>query len=392
QFAGRLDDIADGRVKTSYDIMEGKWQISAEVIRLLIELKTLFWLSAVTGGATAGRAVVAQQRSRVAVLLILHQLLSKTHLLPVLSEAFEEAFQSFAVRLGMIAFTSGEQSFNGFDWGQIGQDAVFGGLAGGFFGGIVGGNEKFLSLFRDDVRRGAFAKSVADDVTVKVGAEPGTGHVDRGSGVARQPNASSVFLASGGSEALAEILGSGLFTGNWATSWDTFLGGGLSGNVGEGLNKGAEKTGLAVNLAFNKGFSSEVPSWPADAQNAGVNTVGTDEGDGRGGGVAVGDGGEPAADGTGAAGATGSEAAGVAGTAGVAGVTGAAAAAAAAGAGAGAGVVPGRTPTVSGADAGVPDAGVARDQGAEGSAGSLGSAESGGARPRPAGEADTGSA
>lgn len=39
---GQLDDIADGRVKTSYDIMEGKWQISAEVIRLLIELKTLF--------------------------------------------------------------------------------------------------------------------------------------------------------------------------------------------------------------------------------------------------------------------------------------------------------------------------------------------------------------
>lgn len=66
------------------------------------------------------------------MLLILHQLLSKTHLLPVLSEAFEEAFQSFAVRLGMIAFTSGELSFNGFDWGQIGQDAVFGGLAGGF--------------------------------------------------------------------------------------------------------------------------------------------------------------------------------------------------------------------------------------------------------------------
>ena len=113
QFAADLDGIADDRVRASYQILESKWQIIAEVIRLLVELAVAFAVSMFSGGAALGRAAVARARGRAAILLIMAAL--ERHALPTVSEAFEEAFETFAVRLGVIAFTSGAFSPKGFD-------------------------------------------------------------------------------------------------------------------------------------------------------------------------------------------------------------------------------------------------------------------------------------
>ena len=54
--------------------------------------------------SAAGKAAVARAQSRVTLLTILDNLMRRTHLMPSLSEAFDEAFTTFAVRLSLIAF------------------------------------------------------------------------------------------------------------------------------------------------------------------------------------------------------------------------------------------------------------------------------------------------
>ncbi len=49
EFADQLDGIGQSRTKSSMDIMESKWQIIAELVRLLIELLVIAVLSAFTG-------------------------------------------------------------------------------------------------------------------------------------------------------------------------------------------------------------------------------------------------------------------------------------------------------------------------------------------------------
>lgn len=137
---------------TSYKILEGKWQIIAEVIRLLIELVILTALSVFSSGATAGKIALAKARRRVTVLTILDTLIRSTDRLPFLTEAFEEAFQTFAVRLGMIAFTSGAHSPKSFDWKEIGESALFGALAGTFFGAIHSTGQGILGAFKNDLK------------------------------------------------------------------------------------------------------------------------------------------------------------------------------------------------------------------------------------------------
>ncbi|MGW4109227.1 WXG100-like domain-containing protein, partial [Streptomyces sp. NPDC004976] len=97
EFAGQLDQIAEGRRKTSMDIMESKWQVIAEVVRLLIEIAVLLVLSYFTGGVTASQIMMAKLRSRFMILLTLSHLLQRLHLAPSLGEALAEAFTTFTV-------------------------------------------------------------------------------------------------------------------------------------------------------------------------------------------------------------------------------------------------------------------------------------------------------
>ncbi|MGW1108893.1 scabin-related ADP-ribosyltransferase, partial [Streptomyces sp. NPDC002540] len=291
QFARQLDDIADGRVKTSYQILEAKWQVIAEVIRLLIELAVVFAMAVFSGGAAAGRAVVARGRSRVAILTILATL-ERIHVLPVVSEAFEEAFQTFAVRLGMIAFTSGEFSPTGFDWKQIAQDGVFGAFAGLFHRPLAGVAQGAVDAVKKGFGRGAPVKDLAGDVVAKAGAGAERGGVNRlpggGDGVGGQlpvrggaghPGMVASALAEGGSESLAELLGNGLFYGQWATSWTTFSGAVLSGASEHKLRQGAVASGAWI----NKKWSLGAPPVVAGPMRAGVDTGGAGGVQGHGG-------------------------------------------------------------------------------------------------------------
>ncbi|MGH1554371.1 hypothetical protein ACRAWF_27805, partial [Streptomyces sp. L7] len=133
-FADQLDGIGQSRTKSSMDIMESKWQIIAELVRLLIELLVIAVLSAFTGGSASSQAAVAKARSRVAILTLLDWLMKKTHLMPSLTEAIEEAFTTFAVRLAMMLGAPKGRRPNSFDWTQILQDGAFGAFAGLFHG------------------------------------------------------------------------------------------------------------------------------------------------------------------------------------------------------------------------------------------------------------------
>lgn len=173
QFAQQVDEIADARAKTSWNILESKWQIIAEAIRLMIQLAFITAAAAFSGGSGAGNAAVAKARSRVAVLTVLDWLIRHTHLLHIAGEAFEEALEAFIVRLGMIAFTSGEGSFTGFDWGALGGEALFGALAGAFMPAIAGTGSRLGSIFKGAALPVPVAKNVAGDVTSKVAKEVG---------------------------------------------------------------------------------------------------------------------------------------------------------------------------------------------------------------------------
>ncbi|WP_435615134.1 hypothetical protein [Streptomyces coelicoflavus] len=131
-FAGQLYQIAEGRRKTSMDIMEAKWQMIAEVVLLMAQIAFLLALSFFTGGVSASQILLARLRSRLRILLIMSQLLQRFHVLPSLSEAFQEAFTTFAVRLAMMNFAPDGRRPDGIDWNDILKSAAFGAAAGAF--------------------------------------------------------------------------------------------------------------------------------------------------------------------------------------------------------------------------------------------------------------------
>ncbi|MFI5728002.1 WXG100-like domain-containing protein [Streptomyces cyaneofuscatus] len=156
-FSDQLDKIAEGRRKTSMDIMESKWQVIAEIIRLLIEIAIYLAMSFFTGGASASQIMMAKLRSRFFILTTLSHLLQRLHLAPSLTEAFAEAFTTFAVRLAMMNFAPDGRRPDSIDWGDIGKAAAFG-AAAGFFTSVF---EKFA---KDIVRSfdGNFLKGGPD--------------------------------------------------------------------------------------------------------------------------------------------------------------------------------------------------------------------------------------
>ncbi|MFE4816994.1 hypothetical protein ACFRFU_11275 [Streptomyces sp. NPDC056704] len=242
EFADELDVVARGRVETSINITEAKWQIIAEIVRLLIELAVILVMSIFSGGSTAGEAAVARAQSRVTILAILDQLMKRTHLMPSLSEAFDEAFTTFAVRLAMIAFGPDGRRPKGFDWSQIVQDAVFGGITGMFHGVFEGVADRLKNFFRRSHLDDTVFKKFDEDVLPKVDRNRSdlpsssnnrdfgnrdVGNRDFGN---RDPHDRDGFgddigdaVAEGAAETFGEFFTVGLFTGSWALSGDTFL-------------------------------------------------------------------------------------------------------------------------------------------------------------------------
>ncbi|MFJ2873835.1 hypothetical protein [Streptomyces sp. NPDC087298] len=263
EFSDQLKTIGDGRTETSMNITESKWQIIAELIRLMIELLVIFVMSFFTAGTTASDAAVAKGRSRVVVLTALDTLLKRTHLMPSLSEAFEEAFMNFAVRLAMMAAGPDGRRPKGFDWKAIAQDGVFGAFAGLFHGVFSSGMGKFLKNFKGPNP----TKNLTKDVTGKVPPPKFSVKNLAKTGVKDTKD----FLVSGGSEAVAEIVAGGLMTGKWSTSWDTFLGSGISGKAESVLSSGAAKPGNWVQNNFK--------NIPTSSRNDG-NGTGSDSGAG----------------------------------------------------------------------------------------------------------------
>ncbi|SCE21580.1 hypothetical protein GA0115244_12051, partial [Streptomyces sp. DvalAA-19] len=132
EFTKQLDQIGAGRRKTGMDVMESKWQVIAEIIRLLIEIAIYLALSFFTGGASASQILMAKLRSRFVLLTLFSHLMKRLHLMPSLSEALAEAFTTFAVRLAMMNFAPEGRRPDGIDWGDIGKAAAFGAAAGFF--------------------------------------------------------------------------------------------------------------------------------------------------------------------------------------------------------------------------------------------------------------------
>ncbi|MFC4508298.1 hypothetical protein ACFPIH_54475, partial [Streptomyces vulcanius] len=275
EFAAQLKGIAEGRDKTALNIIESKWQLIAELVQLLIELFVLAVMSVFSGGATAGDMAVARAKARLRILLILDLLMRRTHLMPSLSEAFEEAFASFAVRLALIVGGPHGLKPKGFDWKQIAQDGVFGAFAGLFAHLLPGLANKLKDLVKKFDRHSPFdSKNLTTDVGSKVGkpgAQGGGRNVlpDTYKGTGGLPgshttpkstvntvaqtgvNAAEAFTVEGLAEGLAESLGGGLFNGQWAWSWDTLAGAGMSGATMQGLALGAGGLGALIGQKFN---------------------------------------------------------------------------------------------------------------------------------------------
>ncbi|MFJ4842033.1 lonely Cys domain-containing protein [Streptomyces sp. NPDC088746] len=218
----QLDVMADGQIDYSMKIQESKWEIIAEIVMLLIELAFLAAMAFFTGGTSISQMALARARSRLALLMIIDRLLRMTHIAPALSEAFAEAIQTLAVKLAQIAFNPPGRKPDGIDWGDVGKAAAFGAL-GGLFESVGGyfsnkfknwlnnGGDYFDNLdFPDFPNNNPFVSKVLNDVY----------------------DVPAVFVVSGLSESLAEVLVNGLFDGNWEFKWETFVGAGTSGVFG----------------------------------------------------------------------------------------------------------------------------------------------------------------
>lgn len=150
-FGGQLRQVSGGVQKTASDILETKWELIAELVRLLIELAVLAALEFFfPGTATAAKAALMAQ-ARLRMLARLLELLHRGRALSLLMAAFhegvDEAFQSLAVRLAMMKFAPAGLRPGSVDWKKIGESALVGGLMGGFFKPIhtaLGAGRQFL--------------------------------------------------------------------------------------------------------------------------------------------------------------------------------------------------------------------------------------------------------
>lgn len=287
-FADQLMEIADGRRKTAMNIVEGKVQLIAEVVRLILELLVLTVLSVFSGGASAGDIAIAKATTRLRILTILDLLIKRTHLMPSVSEAFEEAFTTFAVRLSLIAGGPDGLRPKGIDWGAIGKDGLFGALGGAFSHALPGMENKLKNLLKTFDEHSTFdSKNLVQDVTKKLDG-PGLSGVGRnvpdrsvrdagtltgGNGLSHAlgnvtsagGGAVRTFTYEGFSETMAEFLGTGLTGEGWELSGATMLGAACEQCGDAGLFLGV---GLGAGALFASKFNF---ANIASVLNAGVN-------------------------------------------------------------------------------------------------------------------------
>ncbi|MEU1126228.1 hypothetical protein ABZ371_22350, partial [Streptomyces sp. NPDC005899] len=313
-FAEQLDKIAEGRRKTSMDIMESKWQVIAEIIRLLIEIAIYLAMSFFTGGASASQIMLAKMRSRFFILTTLSHLLQRLHLAPSLTEAFAEAFTTFAVRLAMMNFAPDGRRPDGIDWADVGKAGAFGAAAGFLTGIFDDFARRIVRSYDNDFLKngpdlgfknnpdhryrpeadltdnGPKPRPNPDRDTPHDRPEPSP-HADgpypgnnlpvtfrnnplsfrnnpelwRNNQLLRfnadRPGAlaghyglkgAADFLAAGSGEALAEILIKGAFDGDWSTSWSTFVGAGISSQVEATLSDTAVNSAAELRHAIDR--------------------------------------------------------------------------------------------------------------------------------------------
>ncbi|MFJ3671526.1 hypothetical protein ACIPSE_34195 [Streptomyces sp. NPDC090106] len=250
EYERSLRSVAAGHRDQSLNIQESKWQIIAELIRLVIEL-TILAATAWINPAAAGQAAQAKARSTTIFLTTLDLFLRRTHLMPSLSEALEEAFQTLVVRLGLMAFNDPDMRPSGVDWRAVWQSAAFGGAAGWLSGPLRNLADRFNGLFAKSQSRGLF-KDLSGDVTSKSGRDlpngtGGTGNSPQSFGdwLASSPRRMSEFVADGLTEALPETLLAMAFFGtpfSWSafatTFWTSAVSEQTSDLLGEGVTRG----------------------------------------------------------------------------------------------------------------------------------------------------------
>ncbi|MYW12522.1 hypothetical protein GT034_29880, partial [Streptomyces sp. SID2563] len=331
-FADQLDDLEKARTKSSMDIMEAKWQIIAELIRLLIELAIIMALSIFTGGSASSQAAVAKARSRVAILTLLDWLMKRTHLLPTLSEMIEEAFTTFAVRLAMMLGAPKGRRPHGFDWSQIVQDGVFGAFTGLFHGFLNDILKNLKKNFKDlwghgnnpfkniDGNGNKFHNNKFDHhhlndgpsprpdpkptpkpdpkPTPKPGPEPTPTPKPNPVPLPKPPHTPTPglgdrikhefgedighFLTEGGAEALGELATAAIFHLPVEGPM-TFLGGGLSAVSERHLGQGASALGNKFNFTKPPTVNTaHLPDTPDDSSTDGGPRPGNGNGDGKG--------------------------------------------------------------------------------------------------------------
>ncbi|MET8948151.1 hypothetical protein ABZX30_32600 [Streptomyces sp. NPDC004542] len=241
EYQNSLKNVAAGHRDQSLNIQESKWQIIAELIRLVIEL-TILAATAWINPAAAGEAAEAKARSTAAFLTTLDLFLRRTHVMPSLSEALEEAFQALVVRLGLMAFNAPDMKPSGVDWGAIGQNAAIGGAAGWLSGPLRGAADRFNGLFGREMSRD-LTKDVSGDLTSKVGRDlpSGTNELSVLDRVLRTPGKVSEFVADGLTEALPETLLAMAFYGvpfSWSSFATSFWTAGVSERSESLLHRG----------------------------------------------------------------------------------------------------------------------------------------------------------
>ncbi|MEU3516867.1 toxin glutamine deamidase domain-containing protein, partial [Streptomyces sp. NPDC006654] len=217
QFAHQLSEIAGGQILQSQQIMQGKIEMIFELALLLIHLAFMAALAYFTGGLSLGQMALARARTRFALLTIMYQFLHRTHLLPGISEAIEEALVNFASQLTMLGANRGKRRPRGINWKDVGTSALFGYITGTFISGIGGIGDRFKGLFKDRVDSKVLRTFSSS--TWNAGAE-------------------------GFGEGLGETVTSGLLYGKWGFNFTTVGGGAVSSLTTDPLFKGGHDLGM----------------------------------------------------------------------------------------------------------------------------------------------------
>ncbi|MEU9453146.1 lonely Cys domain-containing protein [Streptomyces sp. NPDC048277] len=340
QLTDGLEDVSAGLRKTGMDIREAKWQLIAELIRLAVEIAVLTALSYFTGGASLGEIAVQKLISRARMLVILLELSMRLHLLPAITEAIEEAFQTLMVRLALMKWAPDGQRPSGISGGDI-VFSLFFGAAGGHFASVFGDiakkinngiDDAFKNTLKDpsnkwdnnfsidhvngpnnyrgsgdgipngshndgangnrsDVPNGSGGNKNRDEYGnnygngdgADYGSNHGNGKNDLGDpdefDIKHQP---LEFVADGAAESLAEAITMAVFYGNFGSSWMTFVGAGLSERVEAGLDTGITNGMVSLRNLKDDKFTSD------DSRSGNAVDTNTWRGSGGGGGNRVG--------------------------------------------------------------------------------------------------------